>query len=50
MTSVTLFVDTGVSVYRDLNAGFFARRTVTNEADSARLYAAHYSCEACHQE
>lgn len=50
MTSMTLFVDTGASVYPDLNARAFARRTVTNAADSVHSHAAHYSCEACHQE
>lgn len=32
MTSMTPFVDKGVSVCPDLNAPAFARRTVTNEA------------------
>lgn len=50
MTSMTAFVDMGVSVYPDPNARAFARCTVTNEADSARSHASHYSCEACHQE
>lgn len=36
---MTPFVDTGVSVYPDLNARAFARCTVTNEADRTRTCA-----------
>lgn len=50
MTSLTPLADAGVSVDPDLNAPAFAQRAVTNEADSTRWPAAHYSCEACHRE